>query len=75
MSNGTKDNVLELCANVESQGWSYVLGIIKSDPNNKESDNLEIYTNSGEDCLDKLLKVLKDYKKTKDAKVIDKKKD
>jgi len=50
MSNGTKDNVLELCANVESQGWSYVLGIIKSDPNNKESDNLEIYTNSGEDC-------------------------
>jgi hypothetical protein len=37
-----------------------------------ESDNLEIYTNTGGDCLDKLLKVLKDYKKTRDAKVIDK---
>ena len=72
---GSKDNINELISMIEEQGYSFVLGIIKSDKENKDNDNLEIYTNTGHEPLDKLLKVLKDYKKTRDAKVIDKKKE
>ena len=71
----SKDLVNELIEQIESQGWNFVLALIKSDPKNKDSDELEIFCNTGHDPLDKLLKILKDYKKTRDAKVIDKKKE
>ncbi len=67
------DNINELISNIELEGHNYVLAIIKSDPKNKDSDELEIFCNTGDEPLNKLLKVLKDYKKTRDAKKEEKK--
>ncbi len=60
---GTKDNIIELIEYIEKDDNDYVIGIIKkSEDINKEK--IEIYTNIGENPLDKLFKVLREYKKS-----------
>lgn len=69
MSNGTKDNIHQLIENIESQGYQFAIGIIKKDEKDKSKQNIDLYTNLGENPLNKLLEVLKEYKKDNKNKI------
>jgi hypothetical protein len=62
------DNINELISYIEKDYNSYVIGIIKKTPNENE-EKIEIYTNLGDNPIDKLLKVLKEYKKSLQPKL------
>lgn len=66
---GTKDHVLELISIIESQGFSYVVAIVLPDRTNKNNEKIDIYSNLGEQPLDKLLNVLQEYKKSLPNKI------
>jgi hypothetical protein len=68
---GTKDLIHELIEQIKSQGWNFVIGIIKPG-NDRVSDQIEIFTSSNEDGLGKLLMVLKEHQKTLKRKDIKK---
>lgn len=59
---GTKDNLHEMIEIIESQGFDFVLGILK--PNDKNEQQIEIFTNGSSDGLKKLLFVLKEHQKS-----------
>lgn len=64
----TRDNLLDALEIVEKDGFNYVLGVLKpisGDPNHEE---IELFTNFGEDGLTKLLKVLKEHQKSSKIK-------
>lgn len=61
---GSMDNINELVGAIESQGFDYVFAILEQKDDKKTTQKIKIYTNYGENALDKLLKVLKEYKKT-----------
>lgn len=64
----TKDNIVELIENIEKDYNSYIIGIIKKMPNENE-EKIEIYSNIKENSVDKLIKALKEYKKSLQPKL------
>jgi hypothetical protein len=65
---GTKDNIIELIEYIEKDHHNYVIGIIKKIPNDNQ-EKIEIYTNLGDNPLEKLLKTLKEYKRLSQSKI------
>lgn len=64
----TKDNLIDLIDQIEKDGFNYVVGILKPITGNSEQEEIEIYSNYGEDGLSKLLKVLKEHQKSSKVK-------
>ncbi len=58
----SKDLILDLIEYIEKDNFNYVIGIIKKTPDNNQ-EKIEIYTNLGDNPIDKLLKVLKEHNK------------
>lgn len=61
----SRDLILDLIEQIEKNGHNYVIGIITPHETDKNQEKIEIFTNNGHSSLDKLLKVLKEYKKNK----------
>ena len=68
MANGTKDLIFDLIEAIETNGHNFVVGIIKKNPEDKLNDQIEIFTNTNDEPLEKLLKVLKEHQKNKKLK-------
>jgi hypothetical protein len=64
--NGTKDYINELIEAIDSQGFNYVIGIIKPKDNNEEK--IDIFTNGSADGLQKLSSILREYQKSSKIK-------
>lgn len=58
---GTKDLIVELLEQIESQKFNYILGIIKPGEN---TDELEITTNLKNEPISQLIKILREHQKT-----------
>lgn len=74
----SKDLILDLIECIQKDHDNYIIGIIKkTDDENQEK--IEIYTSLGENPIDKLMKILKEYKKSLQNKqksdIVDKLKD
>lgn len=65
---GTKDNIIELIEYIEKDHHNYIIGIIKKTTDDSQ-EKIEIYTNLDDNPLDKLVKVLKEYKKSSQTKL------
>ncbi len=61
----TMDNINELIENIEKDGFNYIIGIIKPKEKDKTQNSLEIFTNYGDNGLNKLLKILQDHKRAR----------
>jgi hypothetical protein len=61
------DNLNELIENIEKDGFNFVLGIVKPGLV-KDSDIIEIFTNTGDESLEKLLRVLREHQKNRKQK-------
>ena len=62
---GTHDLILDLIEQIELNGHNYVIGIISPNEEDKTLEKIEIFSNTGDYPLDKLIRVLKEYKKNK----------
>lgn len=62
---GTRDLINELIDSIESQKFNYVIGIIKPIKDKPLSQDIDIYTNTNENALDKLLFVLQEHNASK----------
>lgn len=60
----TKDNINELISMIEQDGYNYVFALITPNEKEKNHKNIDIYSNLGENPLNKLLKILNEHKKT-----------
>lgn len=63
----TKDIIYELIEQIESQNFNFVIAIIKPGLV-KDSDIIEIFTNTGDESLEKLLRVLREHQKNRKQK-------
>lgn len=55
---GTHDQITELIDSIESQGFQYVIGIIKPRKDEPNLKDIDIYTNRDHNGLDRLLSIL-----------------
>lgn len=60
----TKDNINQLIEDIESQGFNYVIGIIKPSKVSNSVEEIEIFTNGSDDGLKKLFFILKEHQKS-----------